>query len=103
MTYTLINRLTAKAGQRPQVVQNLLESGRLFNDNDACLLYLVTESAEDPNEAWVVDVWTSQAQHAEALQAPELQPYFAKTMPLLEAAPEQITLQARGGKGLPGI
>ena len=100
MTHALLNRLTAKPGQRDLVVQNLLESGRLFDNNAACLLYLVTEPADSPNDIWVIDLWTTEEEHTKALQAPELQPYIAETMPLLEGMPEQIEVQARGGKGV---
>ena len=98
MTHMLLNRLTAKPGQRDLVVQNLLESGRLFDNNAACLLYLVTERADSPNDIWVVDLWTTEEEHTTALQAPEMQPYIAETLPLLEGMPEQIEVQARGGK-----
>ena len=102
MTHVLINRLTAKPGKRGDVVQNLLESGKLFDDNAACLLYAVTEPTDSPNDIWVVDLWTTEEEHTKALQAPEMQPYIADTMPLLEVMPQQIRVQARGGKGLPG-
>ena len=101
MTHVLLNRLTARPDQRELVVQNLIESGKLFDDNAACLLYLVTESADSPDDIWVVDLWTAEEEHTKALQAPELQPYIAETMPLLEGMPEQIEVHARGGKGLP--
>ena len=101
MTYALLNRLTARPAQRDRVVGNLVESGKQFDGNAACLLYLVAESADDPDDIWVVDLWTSEDEHSEALQSPELQPYFAETMPLLEAKPEQIEVRPRGGKGLP--
>ena len=101
MAYVLLNKLTAKPGKRDQVIQNLLESGKLFDDNDACVMYLVTESSDSPNDIWVFDLWTSEEAHSQALQAPELQPSIAETVPLLEGMPEQIEVQARGGKGLP--
>jgi quinol monooxygenase YgiN len=101
MTYALLNRLTARAGQRPRVVEILLESGRLFEDNPACLLYVVTESADDANVVWVIDLWTSQEEHAEALKAPELRPFVEQAMPLLEGMPEQMEVRPAGGKGLP--
>jgi quinol monooxygenase YgiN len=101
MTFALLNRVTAKAGQRPRVVEIMLESGRLFDDNSACLLYVVTESTDDPNVIWVIDLWTSQEAHAEALKAPELRPFVEQAMPLLEGRPEQIEVQPAGGKGLP--
>src|SRR5919106_1152076 len=102
MTYALLNKLTAKQDQRPRVVEILLESGRLFDDNPACLLYLVSESTDDPNLVWVIDLWTSREAHAEALKAPELQPFVEQAMPLLEGMPEQIEVRPVGGKGLPG-
>ena len=101
MTYTLLNRLTAKPGQRAAVVQHLLESGRVFDDNGACLMYLVTEPVDSPDDIWVIDMWTTEEEHTKALEAPEMQPHIAATMPLLERMPQQIEVLARGGKGPP--
>ncbi|HKE98697.1 MAG TPA: putative quinol monooxygenase [Actinomycetes bacterium] len=102
MAHVLINRLTTKPGKRRQVVDILLESGRLFDDNPACRLYLVGESTDDPDLVWVLDLWTSQEAHAEALKAPELQPFVKQALPLLEGMPEQLEVRPAGGKGLPG-
>jgi quinol monooxygenase YgiN len=103
MTYALLNKLTAKPGQRARVVEILLESGALlFDDNPACFVYMVSESADDPNVIWVTDLWTSHEEHAEALKAPELRPYVEQAMPLLEGMPEQMEIRPVGGKGVPG-
>jgi quinol monooxygenase YgiN len=102
MTHVLLNRVTAKPGQRQRVVEILLESGKLFDDNSACLLYLVSESTDDPNLLWVIDLWTNQQAHTEALKAPELRPFVELAMPLLEDMPEQIEVRPVGGKGLRG-
>jgi quinol monooxygenase YgiN len=101
MAYALLNKLTAKPGKRGQVIDILIESGELFDDNPACVLYLVSESADDPNLVWVVDLWTSQEAHAEALKAPELRPYVEKALPLLHGMPEQIEVRPVGGRGVP--
>jgi quinol monooxygenase YgiN len=101
MAYALLNKLTAKPGKRGQVIDILIESGELFDDNPACVLYLVSESADDPNLVWVVDLWTSQEAHAEALKAPELRPYVEKALPLLQGMPEQIEVRPVGGRGVP--
>ena len=101
MTYALLNKLTANSDKRQQVVDILLESGKLFSDNPACHLYLVSEATEDPNVIWVTDLWTSKESHEEALKAPELRPYVEKAMPLLEGMPEQIEIRPVGGVGLP--
>jgi quinol monooxygenase YgiN len=97
----VLNTLTAKPGKRGQVIDILIESGELFDDNPACVLYLVSESADDPNLVWVVDLWTSQEAHAEALKAPELRPYVEKALPLLQGMPEQIEVRPVGGRGVP--
>ena len=102
MTYSLLNRVTTKPGQRQRVVDILLESGKLFDDSPACQLYLVAESIDDPNRLWVVDVWTSQEAHTQALKAPEMRPFVEQAMPLLERMPEQIEVRVVGGKGVPG-
>jgi quinol monooxygenase YgiN len=102
MTHVLLNRVTAKPGQRQRVVEILVESGKLFDDNSACLLYLVSESTDDPNLLWVIDLWTNQQAHTEALKAPELRPFVELAMPLLEDMPEQIEVRPVGGKGLRG-
>jgi quinol monooxygenase YgiN len=78
MNYALLNRLTAQAGKRQQVVEILLKSGKLFDDNPACLLYLVSESRDDPDEIWVVDLWTDEEEHAEALKAPGCGPSWKR-------------------------
>jgi quinol monooxygenase YgiN len=101
MQFALLNRLTAKPGQRDRVVEILVESGKLFDDNRACRLYLVAESEDDPNLIWVADLWTSEEEHAEALKVPEMRPFVEQCMPLLEGMPEQIKVRPVGGK-VPG-
>ena len=101
MEFALLNRLTAKPGRRDRVIEILLESGKLFADNSACRLYLVAESADDPNLIWVADLWTSEQEHAEALKVPEMRPFVEECMPLLEGMPEQIRVRPVGGK-VPG-
>jgi len=101
MTYGLLNKLTAKPGKRDEVVGILLESGKLLDD-PACLMYMVTEAADDPNAIYVVDLWTSKQRHEKALKTPELRPFVEKAMPLLEGMPEQTEIKPAGGIGIPG-
>src|ERR671923_2806001 len=98
MEFALLNRLTAKPGRRDRVVAILVESGKLFDDNPACRLYLVAESADDPNLIWVADLWTSEEEHSAALRAPEMRPFVEECVPLLEGMPEQIRVLPAGGK-----
>jgi quinol monooxygenase YgiN len=100
MSHGLINRMITKPGARDRVVELMIESGKLFDDNAACLLYYVWESADDPNLIWVTDLWTSEEEHTAAMAQPEMRPYVDEAMPLLEGMPEQLPVQAVGGKGL---
>ena len=99
MTHALLNRLTALPGQRDRVIEILLESGKLFDDNPACLLYLVSESIDDPHLIWVTDLWTSEQEHARALARPELEPFIDEALQLLAGPPEQMKIRPVGGKG----
>jgi quinol monooxygenase YgiN len=99
--YALINKLTTKPGHRSQVIDILVEAGSSFNDNPACILYLVNEDANNPNVLWVEDIWTSKEKHSLALASPELKSFIPTAMPLLENMPEQIEIVPVGGKKLP--
>jgi quinol monooxygenase YgiN len=99
MTYALLNRLTALPGQRDRVIEILLESGKLFDDNPACLIYLVSESVDDPDLIWVTDLWTNEQEHARALARPELKPFIDEAIRLLAGPPEQIEIRPVGGRG----
>jgi quinol monooxygenase YgiN len=98
--YALINRLTTKPGKRDEVIKVLLEAGKPFQENVACILYLVYEDVKDPNVIWVEDLWTSKEEHTTALAKPEVRPFVAQAIPLLEGLPEQIEVAPVGGKGL---
>ncbi len=88
--YALINRLTTKPGKRDDVLKILLEAGKPFQENAACILYLVYEDVQDPNVIWVEDL----------LARPEVRPFVAQALPLLEGMPEQREIAPVGGKGL---
>jgi quinol monooxygenase YgiN len=98
--YALINKMTVKPGKRDEVINIMLEAGKPFDDNPACVLYLVYRDASDPQVIWVEDVWTNKDDHAAAMSNPAMRSFIAQTMPLLEGMPEQIEVELAGGKGL---
>ena len=98
--YALINKLHAKSGKRDEVIQLLLESGKPFDNNPSCILYLVYKDAKDSNTIWVEDVWTNKDDHTTAMEQAEMKPFIEKTMPLLEGMPEQFEINFIGGKGV---
>jgi quinol monooxygenase YgiN len=98
--YALLNKLTAKPGKRDDVMKILLEAGKPFDGNPACLLYLVYKDVKDPNVIWVEDLWTNKDDHTAAMATPEVRPLVAQAIPLLEGMPEQIEIEPVGGKGV---
>jgi len=92
MEFVRLNRLTAKPGRRDRVVEILLESGKLFDDNSHVICISLPKSADDLNLIWVADLWTSEEEHAEALQVPEMRPFVEECVPLLASMPEQISV-----------
>jgi quinol monooxygenase YgiN len=98
--YALINKLISKSGKRSEVIRILLESGKPFDHNAACIFYFVYEDAQDPNVIWVEDLWTSKEAHTIALRNPDLISFITQTIPLLEGLPEQTEIIPSGGKGL---
>lgn len=99
MELALINKLVAKPGKRDEVITILLESAKPFEQNAACLLYLVYKDQSEENVIWVEDLWSDEKEHEAELAKPALQGYVKQAMPLLEGIPEQILLQLVGGKG----
>ena len=98
--YALINKMTTKPGKRDEVLNILLEAGKPFDDNPACIFYLVYKDMKDPNIIWVEDLWTNKNDHAAAMSSPEMQSFITRCMPLLEGMPQQIPVEPAGGKGL---
>jgi quinol monooxygenase YgiN len=98
--YGLVNKITVKPGKRDEVINIMLEAGKPFDENTACILYLVYRDVANPNVIWVEDVWTNKDDHAAAMSNPAMRSFIAQTMPLLEGMPEQIEIEPAGGKGL---
>jgi quinol monooxygenase YgiN len=98
MKYALINKMTTKPGKRQEVIDIMLESGKLFNDNPSCLMYVVAASVNDPNVIWVQDIWENKEDHESAMQSDEMSAFIKQAMPLLEGMPEQFPIELVGGK-----
>lgn len=100
MSHLLLNKMTVKTGKRDEVINILLESGKAFDDNEDCLLYIVSKDQSDETVIWVQDAWTSQDAHKRAMSRDQMKMYIQKAIPLLEGMPEQIEIEYAGGKGL---
>jgi len=98
MNYVLINKMISKPGKRQEVIDILTESGKAFDNVPACLLYLVSESVDDPNVIWIQDVWTNKADHEALMKSESMQNFIKKAMPLLAGMPEQYEIKPVAGK-----
>jgi quinol monooxygenase YgiN len=98
MNYVLINKMTTKPNARQQVIDIMIEAGKLFSDNPSCLLYIVSASKDDANLIWVQDIWKNQTDHELAMKSEEMSDYVKQAMPLLEGMPEQFEVEPKGGK-----
>ena len=98
MSYALINKMTVQAGKRDAMIEILIESGKAFNDNPACELYLISKDKNNESVIWVQDFWVDSASHKAAMADDGMKQYIQKSMPLLAGMPEQFEIVAIGGK-----
>jgi quinol monooxygenase YgiN len=96
--YMLINKITAKPGQREAAINIMLEAGKAFDSNDSCLMYALSADASDENVIWAQDAWTDEQSHQAAMANPTMQESVKAAMPLLEGMPEQFQVDLVGGK-----
>ena len=71
-----------------------------LEDFEACLLYLVSQEAENPDVVWVSEVWVDNESHAASLENPHVRSVIERALPLLAGPPEALHLRPAGGKGV---
>lgn len=97
--YGAHNQFTAQPGGGENLVAILLTAAEGLRSNDACLLYLVSRSPEDPDIVWVTEVWTDKAAHDASLSDEGTREAIGRAMPLI-AGIRGTELRPVGGKGL---
>lgn len=97
--YALHNQFTAQPGQGDALAEILLQAAEGLQANDACLLYLVSRSPDDPNVLWVTEAWTDKAAHDASLQDEAVRAEVQRALPLI-ANVSRTELQVVGGKGI---
>jgi quinol monooxygenase YgiN len=93
-------RFTAHPGKGHEFVALLREGALDLEDFEACLLYLVSQEADNPDSVWVSEVWVDNESHAASLENPHVRATIERALPLLEGPPEALHLLPAGGKGL---
>jgi quinol monooxygenase YgiN len=97
--YGMHNQFTAHSGQGEALIELLLEAAEGLRANNACLVYIVSGSPEDPNVVWVTEAWTDRAAHRASLQDKSVQAAIQRARPLITAI-STSEFQPIGGKGI---
>jgi quinol monooxygenase YgiN len=90
----------AQPGRGEELATVLLEAARGLEANEACRLYLVHRSVEDPDTVWVTEAWTDRAAHDASLEDPATRELIARARPLIAGMQGHTELNTLGGKGL---
>src|SRR5438309_1433887 len=98
-SYGMHNQFRAQPGQGDALAAILLVAAEGLRANDACLLYLVSRSPDDPDVVWVTEAWTSKAAHDESLQGEDVKTAIERARPLI-AGVAGTELRPVGGKGV---
>ena len=96
--YGMHSHFTAQDGQGDALAEILLAAADGLRSNDACLLYLVSQSPDDPDSVWVTEAWTSKSAHDESLQGEDVKAAIQRARPLI-AGIAGTELRPVGGKG----
>ena len=97
--YGLHGHFTAQPGQGDALAEILLAAAEGLRGNDACLLYLVSRSPDDPDVIWVTEAWTSKEAHDDSLQDENVKAAIQRARPLI-ADIAGTELRVVGGKGI---
>jgi quinol monooxygenase YgiN len=97
--YGMHGHFTAQPGQGDALAEILLAAAEGLRANEACLLYLVSRSPDDPDLVWVTEAWTSKSAHDESLQGEDVKAAIQRARPLI-AGITGTELLLLGGKGI---
>ena len=97
--YGMHGQFTAQPGQGDTLAEILLAAAEGLRTNEACLLYVVSRSPDDPDVIWVTEAWTSKAAHDESLQGEDVKAAIQRARPLI-ARITGTELLPLGGKGV---
>jgi len=96
--YGLIGKMTARPGQRDDLIDVLLEG---VSAMPGCLSYIVAKDIADPDAVWITEVWVDRDSHAASLDLPTVREAIARGRSMIaEFGPEGFETMPVGGHGL---
>lgn len=100
--YSLHGRFLARPGEGDKLQEILLESARLLESNDDCLLYVVSRQHAESDAVWVTEAWRSRDAHRASLEDERVLALIQRARPIIAELPARsVELRPVGGKGLP--
>ncbi|WP_248925799.1 putative quinol monooxygenase [Paenibacillus hamazuiensis] len=97
--FAMFGKLTAHEGKRDELVQHLLEATKQKEAMEGCLLYVINEAEDDPNDVWVTEMWRDAESHAASLKNEAVLATIRRCMPLV-AGVHPIKIRPVGGIGI---
>ena len=91
--FGLHNELKALPGKGNELIFILNQASEVVTKEFNCLLYMVSQSEDDPNSIWITEVWNSKIEHDVSLMDAKVRGLISQAIPLLASPPE-------GGKTL---
>ena len=99
--YGLAGKMTAQDGKREELLEILLKASKLLQENDDCILYVVSRMKDDKNAIWIHEAWTNEDAHDRSLDPKDIRDLVMSALPILANKLEiGLQLQTVGGKGL---
>lgn len=91
--FGLHNQLKALPGKENELISILNQASETVTNEFNCLLYMVSQSEDDPCSIWITEVWNNKIEHDVSLLDVKVRGLISQAIPLLASSPE-------GGKTL---
>lgn len=95
--YGLINKITAKPGQRDALLEIMLKGNEPML---GCLSYVIATDPTDADAIWVTEVWEYEANHEESLSIPQVRATIERGRPMVAGITKIAVTTPLGGIGL---
>lgn len=97
--YALFGTFVTEEGKRDALLDILLAAADALQQNQDCIHYIVGV-ADEPNELYVYETWTSKRAHDASLEPEDVQKLIRDAMPLIAGTKGQTSFTVSGGKGV---
>jgi quinol monooxygenase YgiN len=86
--FGLHKQLKALPGKENELISILNQASETVTNEFNCLLYMVSQSEDDPESVWITEVWNSRVEHDVSLMNPKIRGLISQAIPLLASTPE---------------